>query len=463
MTAHGQGHRPARATTRERLRGLWQAARKLLDPEALHDTRRSRRILARNVRVFFMVARLEVVERVQLHAEALTYATLLSVVPFLAVVLAIFKGFGTTAGLADKATELILANVSGSPEQLATLVLYVKEFVGKVDAGQIGVVSVLILIWSVLTLLSHIETSINAVFGITTQRPFVRRMLTYWAVLTFGPLLLAASFGLTAGLQSSRFASAVGGLGGLWGLLVAAAPIVVTWVAFTVMYLVVPNTRVRFWPAVGAAILAGSVWNLGKFGYAWYAKNAVTQQVIYGSLAVIPLFVLWLYASWLLVLFGAQLTFAFQHAATYRREDQTADPSHAFVERAACRLFLEIARDFQLGRPPVGTDSLVARLGMPQRLLTHLTERLAAGGLLRATEPDGGLVPGRDLGTITVHTILEQIRRGGGAEPSLIADEARAYFDRVLDEVDRERLRVAGAVTFRELASQFEAEGETHG
>jgi membrane protein len=376
-------------------------------------------------------------------------------------VFAVVRGFGATDGIVNRVKGFILANVSGSQEQQETLAGYIDTFAGNVNAGQIGWLSLIILVVSVLLLLGHIEGSFNAIFGVTSERPLIGRMLIYWSVLTFGPLLLALSFAITAGQQIAVVERLFDGLGAAWGAILAVAPLVATWIAFAVMYLVVPATRVRFSAAALAAVVAGSAWHISKWGYSAYVSKSVAQGAIYGSVAAIPFFIVWLYVSWLLVLFGAQLAFAFQNAETYRADDERVTASESYLERAVCRLFLEVSREFFAGRPPPTPEDLVKKLRVPRRLLSRLVDRLRAGGLLRSTEPDGGLAPGRDLSTITVHTVLEQLRAGEGPDPTLVTDPARTYFDGILGEVDLERARLSEGLSFRELAAQLDPNANT--
>jgi len=427
----------------------------LLEHDPVADMTRAQRLAVRNIRVVFLVARWEVLRSLKLHAQALTYATMLSLVPALAVVFAILKGFGATAGITDRLQGFLIGNISSTPQLQQKLGGYIETFVGNVDAGHIGIPSIIILIWSVLMLLGHIEASFNDVFGIREQRPLATRLLTYWAVLTFGPLLLVASFALTAWFQTSRMATFSAGLGGISGFFFSALPLLVTWVGFTAMYLFVPNTRVRLGPAFFAAVVAGSAWNLAKAGYAFYASNAITLQNIYGSLAVIPLFIVWLYASWLLVLFGAQLAFAFQNAKTYRREDERLDAGQTFMERAACRIFLEVARNFCVGLPAPNAEQLTASLRLPRRLLQTLVLRLREGGLVQLTEPDEGVIPATDPEQVTVEDLLALLRRGHTSDPCLVSDEARLFLDDLIERGEQEGLKATASMTFRELAHRF--------
>ncbi|MBI5511825.1 MAG: YihY family inner membrane protein [Deltaproteobacteria bacterium] len=435
-----------------------ELTRALVDHDPMAEVSRVRRIVGRYVRMTFLTARWEVYDNIKLHAQALTYDTLLAIVPLLAVIFAIFKGFGGTDEIGRKIQLKIMESVAGSPELQATVQGYMEQFIGNVSAGQIGTVSVVLLIYSVLSLLGHIEVAFNAIFGATAQRPIVTRMLTYWAVLTFGPLLLLASFGLTAALQTTKVGALVDQLSVVSSALVWGVPLFITWVGFASMYLFVPNTRVRIGAALFAAVVAGSGWNLAKYGYAVYAKNAITLQNIYGSLAVIPLFVFWLYVSWLIVLFGAQLAFAFQNAKTYRREDELARASQRFLERAACRLLAEVAADFIAGRPPTDPEQLAATLSMPRRMLEILLTRLKTSGLLCTTEPDGRLLPAHDPAKTTLNDVIEVMQSAAGVEPLFVADATRQAIDLLFARLDAERVKIMDGVSLKDLVAKVQDE-----
>lgn len=438
---------------RATLRDLRHRVRVLLDHDPLTEMTRMQRMLARYLRVVFLVFRWDVYIRLQLHAKALTYDTLLALVPLLAVLFAVFKGFGGLDKIAPRLQELVVRNLAGSPEVEQAVGAHIERFVSNVHAGGIGAVSIVILVWSVLSLLGYIEDSFNAIFGTKVQRPLALRLLTYWAVLTLGPVLLGASFALTAALQTSGVATVVDRLGPVRSALIGMAPLAVTWLGFATMYLVVPNTRVRFGSAFFAAIVAGSLWNAAKYGYAIYAKNAFTLQNIYGSLAAVPLFILWVYVSWLLVLFGTQLTFAVQNAATYRREDAVLDVGQASRERAACQLLLQVARDFYRGSDPTDRLTAAQNLTIPQRVVDRLVDDLIGGGFVRETEPQGGLVPATDLANITPARVLEHLRRGDATLSGTMDDPALLRLEALLADVDHKRDELAGAISFRDLVA----------
>ncbi|HET6347090.1 MAG TPA: YhjD/YihY/BrkB family envelope integrity protein, partial [Myxococcota bacterium] len=333
------------------LQQTWRRyARGLYRP--MEETSRTQRLVARHLRVVFMVARWDVYDRLKLHAQALTYDTLLAIVPLLAVMMAVVKGFGGMPQVADRVQALVVDNLAGSPDVQAVVAGHIHEFMGNIQTGGMGAVSILLLILSLLSLLGHIEFAFNAIFATTSGRPLHIRLMTYWGILTLGPLLVAASFAVTGATAEVRAVQAVGELELVRPLLMEAVPLALTWAAFAAMYLWVPQVPVRPGAALPAAVFAGTLWHAAKYGYGIYARNAFTTQNIYGSLATVPLFILWLYVSWLLVLFGAQLSHALQHASIYGRDAHGRPAHHGARELAICRVFLAIAADFLHRRPP---------------------------------------------------------------------------------------------------------------
>ena len=410
------------------------------------------RLGRRNIRVFLNVARLDALKQLQLHAQALTYDTLLALVPLLAVLFSVFNALGGFSDVREKIQAFIFDQLSASPELRQSIMEPIYGFVENIHAGQLGAISVAILIFSVLSLLGHIEFAVNSIFGTRVDRPIITRMLTYWAILTLGPILLAASFALTAAFQSSAFLQLIQDLGLVSRILLSIAPLTVTWFALAVMYLAVPNTRVNPKAAIGAAIISGTLWNLGKFGYAWYASHAFTLQNIYGSVAVIPLFIFWLYISWLIVLFGAQLTFAFHNSDTYRFEEPGRVDSQRTIERAALRVLVEVCCDFQTGQPATSPRKVAIQSGIPRRLLERCVKILIDANLACYTQDRACLVPSRNPNDIFVSDLIEEIRRGAGAQPQLSRDPTQGQVDSTIEKAQAARHDGLGNISLAELA-----------
>ncbi len=393
--------------------------------------------------------------RLKLRAQALSYQSVLAIVPLLAVIFVIFKGFGGMDAVQARLEQTIVNNIAGGPELSSQVSAYVIHAVTNVSGRTLGVLSIILLIYSVLGLMQNIEDSFNDIFGVKKGRSWDLRLVMYWTALTLGPLLLGASLAATAVLQNDSVGLAVARLGVFGSALIHVTPLIITWTAFAAFYLVVPNSRVKFRAAIPAAVIAGSAWSIAKFGYAIYAKKAVTTLNIYGTLAALPLLFLWIYISWIIVLFGAQLAFAFQNAATYRDEDEAQRASQTARERAAIRLLIEIARDFYDGHPSTNPEYAAAALGLPRRLLERLVANLQDGGFVRTVDNDTGLVPARDIGQITVADILRHLRSGVGSDLHLHDDDAVRLIDELLVTLGREQERLTEGMDLRTLAMRF--------
>ena len=417
-------------------------------------TSRLHRIFTRNLRILWMLARLDVLKQLRLHAEALTYVTLLALVPLLVLFFSIIGNLGGFGDVQQKLQNLILDHLAGSPDVRSQVAEPILSLVSSIDAGHMGAISVIILVLSVVSLLGHIEFAVNSIFGTTTQRPWLMRMLIYWAILTLGPILLMASFALTAAFQSSSFLEFVDQLGDVQGLILFYLPFLTTWIALAVIYLVIPNTRVSIGAAVSAAFVAGILWNTAKFGYASYVTHAVTLKNVYGSLAVIPLFIFWLYISWLIVLFGAQLTFAFHNSETYRYEEPGRIDSRQTLETAAVRLMLQIVLDFSRGQTTHPRQAAI-EAGIPRKLLQKSLQHLSKSGFILKTEGENTFTPSRSPKELYVAKLLSSMRQGRGHQPRFKNDELQSLINETLDLANPEKHSSLQNLSFEDLASQL--------
>ncbi len=437
------------------MRGFWRTVlftRGHVELDPRRDLNRAQRLLARNLRVIFQVLRLDIYHRVELHAQALTMKTLLALVPAMVVIIALSSRFG--AGLENLNRETItwlIEVLSGSEQLQETLKTYLDG--AQFERASLGAGTVVILAFTVMSLLSHVELSFNTLFHIPNRRPIGLRLLSYWALLTLGPLFLGASLAFTVSSQSGVIAPLLLDLGGFGRFVLRMVPWMATWFGFGILYVTIPNTRVRPSAAFLAALIAGSLWNAGKFAFAYYASNNVTVRDIYGSLAALPLFILWVYVSWVIILAGVQLCFALQNAATYRHEKEIGPFTQRSIDRAACRLFLEVGNDFHMGNAPATAEELGARIGLPRALLEQSLSILLSGGFVRV-DAEGGHSPGRDLESVTVADIVHFTNAQVGTHISPNQDTSRGVIDNVFADLDAERNRVGGQSNFRALVEQ---------
>jgi len=393
---------------------------------------------------------------VSLLSAALTYQVVFALVPLLAVVLSMFKGFGGLSGVSGRAKDFLLRYIT--PEVGDRLVTTIDSFIANINAAAIGVVGFLALLYTALSLMHTIEKTFNRIWGIKTPRPLLRRFTVYWTILTVSPILLAASVAMTTFVQSNGlYAWLTRTIPWFGSATLTVAPFAFAWFLFTGVYLIMPNTRVQFRAAFIGALVAGTSWEGMKGLYVWYNTKIVTAYTFYGSLGSIPVFLLWIYLSWIIVLFGAEVAFAVQHAGTYKRELEAVQLSAADRERLSLVVAVLTVRPFEAGEPPPTADQIAARMNAPVRVVHDILFHLAAQGIVRGVESGGrkdpGYMPARDPAGISARDVIHALRTSG--DPCVLpdADGASAAY-RLLDEAEAQATGPLERVSLKELAGR---------
>lgn len=342
-------------------------------------------------------------ERIALRASALTYISIFQLVPMLAVALALVEAIGAHEFNRQLRTFVFDVLAPGIREDSAA---YLDRFLHKASTAMAGTVGFVVLALSAGSLLRHLDTSINEIWNVRRKRPFVIRVAIYALVLLVGPVLLALSLSGVGLLQR---------LVRVWlpfpNELLTAFGAIVAVVGFTLLYLIAPNAKVRFRSAIAGGLVAGLAWDVAKHGYGEIAARLFKVSPIWGSISALPLFLTWIYVSWLLLLFGARLAYAVQFA-WFRSgvPDLVAFPrSDALV---AARLACVLSRIHLAGGPPASLGSLAEELKMSVNDLESVVDRLVRGGVVRLV-PGGEVEPARPLDKLTLADAALAV---GGAE-----------------------------------------------
>ena len=323
-------------------------------------------------------------------AGALSYTTLFAIVPMLAAVIAIVSVFPAFAGLRDSVTRFIFR--SFVPAAGETVQGYLLQFAD--NASKLTLAGVLVLLASALMMMSSIEDRFNRIWRVASPRKGSARLLLYWAALTLGPILVTAGFGVSSWVYAQPLWRGVAGHGVAGFRLWQLAPFLITGSGLTLLYQAVPNCRVRWRDAIAGALAAAVLFEFARKGFALYVHGIANYGQIYGALAVIPIFLIWVYLSWVIVLLGAILAAAL-HAFEYRHADELLPPGCEFVGLLrVVQRFVEAQRagatldDTALrARERFLTADLLQRyLGDLQR--AGLIRRAEGGGWLMARDPD---------------------------------------------------------------------------
>ena len=391
-----------------------------------------------------------------IRASALAFSTLLSIVPFFALAFAVLKGFGVQNTLEPFILEQVAA---GSHEIVDNIVTYINN----TKVGAIGAVGLGALIITVVTLLGNIEEAFNVIWGVRETRSLYRKFSDYLSVLVSGPILLLAAVSTTTTIESQAFVQWLmrsSYLGDVLVLFFRLVPFLSIWLALVFLYMFIPNTRVRFRSALVGGIIAGTLWQAAQWGYIHFQVGVAKYNAIYGTLSVLPVFMVWLYTSWVIVLLGGEVVYAHQHIRTFRREVRVPTMSSAARERLALALVCEITLAFHNDRPAWGVTGLAEHLDVPERSVRELLECLSDGRVLAAgCGDDASYLPARELEHIRVRDVLAVMRNQGVALPRKMGGEEQAVVDGLWATIEGAVQGALGDLSFRELAERVPMAG----
>jgi membrane protein len=345
-----------------------------------------------------------------LRAMSLVYTTMLSIVPLLAFAFAVVKGLGFHRNL-EPLLQRFLAPLGPRGAEITERVI---GFVDNISSSTLASISMLVLLFSALSMAQKVESSFNFVWRVDRPRSFARRFSEYLSVMLVGPLLMSVLMGFIATLASATLMSQLGRLGPIGGWIAglsSLAPYVVAITAFSFLYVFVPNTRVRLVPALIGGVFAGVVWVGGGSLFARFVVSVSRAEAIYSGFAIVLVAMAWLYLSWLVLLLGAQLAFYVQNPHYLRLGPRAPSTSNATRERLALSTMLLVGRDFDEPGHGWRIESLAASLRVPRHLLEPVATALIAAGLLTRTT-EQRLIPARDLRRIEIAAILAAVRGG---------------------------------------------------
>jgi membrane protein len=345
-----------------------------------------------------------------LRASALTYTTLLVLVPMLAFMFAFLKGLGVQNILEP----LLIDKLSVGSEETVRLII---NYVNNIRVGTLGVIGLASLLFSTILQLGTIEQALNEIWGVREGRSILRKITDYVSVMVFAPITLLFAITFTAALKNQALITKLLEkrlIGDAMVLVFTLLPFVALWMAFTAFYAFLPNTRVKIGPAFIGGFIGGTLWQLAQWVYIEFQVGMAKYHAIYGAFAQLPVLMIWLYISWVIVLLGAEVTFACQNAATYSLERFVPLTSFHTKERLASSLFFSLSRAFLEGKGPWSAVAFAQQHRIPIRLMREVLGTLIDEKLIiEAAEEPEHYVPGRDPATISPWHILYALRHHG--------------------------------------------------
>ncbi len=481
----------------DRLKRLHAAAREALDERALERQVAEDRSRFHHVLHFWvLVGRSFVRNKCPVRASSLAYTSLLAIVPMLAVAIGISSSLLKKQGeepinrFVTKLVESITPDAAADglgfrrangftntptadgvkPEEAAKAELVentrqeittrIREFVTNTQSTAMSATGVFALLVVAILMLSRIEETFNDIWGVTQGRTWFARIMQYWAALSLGPILWATAIALTGSQYVRTVEDLIGRSGALGELAMKIGfgllPYVLLSVLFGALYLLMPNTHVQVRAAAIGGVIAGTLWQLNQEFSFFYVSRVVSNSRIYGSLSAIPVFMVGLYISWIIVLFGAQVSYAFQNRRSYLEERQVEGVNQRSREFVALRLITEISACFHRGERPPPVSTLSQNLGVPSRLANQILGMLAQVGLVIETAGgEGSYLPARPLSQISVDDVFRALHVAAGRDLATRADETRERLRAEFDRIDEAWRSAAGRVTLQELVASL--------
>ena len=385
-----------------------------------------------------------------LRARGLTYTTLLSLVPLLAVTFSVLKAFG----IQNQLEPVLAQTLEPLGPKGAEITSRIIEFVNNLRVGVLGVVGVAVLFYTVISLIDRIEDSFNHIWRVRRSRSLARKFSDYFSVVLVGPVLVFTAFALTASAQSYWLVQRILEITPSGFSMIRVThlmPFVFFCAAFTFLYRFIPYTRVRLTSALVGGVVAGILWQLAGVGFAVFVTSSARYAAIYSSFAILILFLYWLYVGWLIVLVGGEVAYFHQHPSAYRQGVSREEQCHLFRERLALLALVRVTRCYLLGKPPWCPADLAAALGMPLSSLEDLIDEFVQRGtLLRTAEPQG-ITLGRPPEQVTVIEVLDALR---GPESAESTGEQGNSVSGILHNRDQAVRQALEGVTLRSLASE---------
>jgi membrane protein len=352
---------------------------------------------------------------IQLRASALTLYTVMSIVPVLAMIFGIAKGFGFDAYLKEVITE----HLGEQKEILDTVLQFVDHYLGKINGGYITGVGFIILIWSVMQVMGNIESSFNNIWCVKKSRMLTRKFTDYISLLLVVPvfIIIASSVNVAQVEGVSKSIPFLSYLHPVLKGLVQILSFTLIWFVFTLIYIVIPNTNVKFKPALTAGIIAGTIFQILQWAYVNFQSYLSGYGAVYGTFAAIPLFLLWLETSWLIVLLGVEISYANQNADSYEHESDQLTLSNYNRKIMDLLVMTRITKNFVKGEPALNAVQIANQMDIPLRLIRETIDDLVNADLLSEiiTEDvkEVAYQPSIDPNRITVNFLLGALDRKG--------------------------------------------------
>jgi membrane protein len=414
--------------------GIWEIQLKDLSPlEAF---------FIKYLRIILLASRGFIRDHCQKTASVLTYYSLLNIVPVVAVAFAMAKGFGLEK-LIEKQILQMAEKANWQADITTQIISFSHKLLEQAKGGLIAGVGIVLLLWTVISIMGKIEESINEIWEIKKSRTLIRKFSDYMAMMVFGPVLLIISSSATVLVASEvkvivNKIAVLGVFSKVIFLLLNLLPYVSIWVLLTMLYLIMPNVRIPLRSAILGGITAGTITQIVQWIYIKFQIGVSSYGAIYGSFAALPLFLGMLQMSWMIVLLGAEIAYANEHYETFGFHPDYSRMSVSSKKLLMLRIFHLLTKKFSLGEKPLSVSQIAHALEIPVRLVQQFLHELSDVGLVVETakgiKGEVAFQPGRTIENITVKFALDEYEKYGITKiPDYQSEEVEKLYKHLKD------------------------------
>ena len=421
--------------------GIWEIQLKNLSPLKAFSVK--------YLRIILLASRGFARDNCQKTASVLTYYSLLNLVPVVAVAFAMAKGFGLEK-LIEKQILEMAEKANWQADITTQLISFSHNLLNQAKGGLIAGVGIVLLFWTVISIMGKIEESLNEIWEIKKSRTLIRKFSDYITMMVLGPVLLIISSSATILVASQvkvivNKIAVLGVFSKVIFLLLNLLPYASIWVLFTMLYLIMPNTKIAVRSAILGGVAAGTIAQIVQWVYIKFQIGVASYGAIYGSFAALPLFLGMLQMSWMIVLFGAEIANANEHYETFGFHPDYSRMSVSSKKILMLRIFHLLTKKFSLGEKPLSVHQIAYALEIPVRLVRQFLLELSDVGLVVETtkgiKGEVAFQPGRTIENITVKFALDEYEKYGTTKiPDYQSDEAEKisrYFKDISETIEK--------------------------
>lgn len=405
-------------------------------------------------RWIYLIAQGFVKDQCVIRAAALTFTTILSFVPFLAVAFSISKGFGLQNS--EVMRHWVLRLTTGRPEVADRII----EYIDRTNVQALGWVGVATLLITVLSLVGTIEKAFNTIWSVRKGRSTWRKVTDFFPVIVFGPIILLVASSFNVSLQKQEIVTtllSLQAIGWLESVFLKMTPYLLIIIAFTMMYAFIPNIRVKTSAALTGGILGGILWQLAQWGYIHWQIGAAKYNAIYGSFAQLPVLLIWIYISWIIVLLGGEISYAWQNMNSFLKQRYFGNATPFERQKLAVLIMIFLAKRFHDGQSLPSVNALSDTLMAPVDLISDLFKRMQEAGYTVLTDMEGCEVyaPARALDDVRVFDIIRVINMDGQNRIFKEFENKFSFLDGLFGQLGEDTQKSEANMTLLECAEKY--------